>query len=172
MAVKILIPHKKIHLRINSLATEIAKTYSDKNMLLLAVLNGSMPTATLLMQALWKKGLRDVELDTISISSYGKSDIPNEPVLKKEPSIPLEKRHVLIVEDIIDTGHTMHFLYKYLIDKKAKSIRTFTLLSKPSKRETPFVADYTGFEIGDEWVEGFGLDTNQKGRGNPDIIKK
>ncbi len=172
MATNILIPHERIVARIRTVAKEIAHDYTGHHVLLLTVLNGAMPTVTYLMTALWEEGLRDAELGTVKISSYTTGTTQKTPIMKKEPSADLKNRHILVVEDIIDSGNTMKFLYNYLKTKETASIKTFTLLSKPSRRLVPFEADYTGFEIEDVWVEGFGLDSDQKNRGCPDIITR
>ena len=86
--------------------------------------------------------------------------------------LPIENRHVLLVEDIVDTGHTVFFLKDHLLSKHPASLKVFSLLSKPARREVEIEPDYIGFTIDDVWVEGFGMDTDQKNRGNLDIVER
>lgn len=167
----VLIPREKIQAKIQELAKEIAKRYKDKSLIVLAVLNGSTLLAADLLRTLWQEGLTDIIFDTIAIRSYTHgTEATQEPELLKNTTLDLVGRPVLVVEDIIDTGQTLTTLVKFLQRRHPASIEIFTLLSKPSRRKVTLEADYTGFIIDDLWVEGYGLDTNGKFRGSPDIL--
>ena len=166
----ILISHAQIEAKIKEIARQIAGKYRGKNLLILAVLNGSILLASDLLRALWQEGLTDVTLDTVCITSYGRGrEAIQKPELLKDVRLDIAERHVLVVEDIIDTGETLAFLLGLLQKRHPASLKMFTLLSKPSRRKTQIEAEYTGFVIDDLWVEGYGLDTDGKYRGNPNI---
>ncbi len=141
--------------RIRELGEQITAEYRGKDLVLLCVLKGSMFFAADLM--------RHVEvpltLDFIAISSYGESTNTSGVVrIVKDLEEPIEGRHVLIVEDIVDTGLTLGYLIRTLRLRKPASIRTATLLDKPVRRILEVPIDYRGFEIGDHFVVGYGLD--------------
>ena len=169
----ILIPRQDIQDKITELAKQVAKEYHGKHLILLAVLNGSLFVATDLMKALWQEGLTDVVFDTLAVSSYEHAtEAVHEPRLTKDCKTDIAGRHVLLVEDIIDTGRTLVFVLDLLKKRQPATLKTLTLLSKPSRREVTIEADYTGFVIDNVWVEGYGLDTDGMFRGSPDILKR
>jgi len=112
------------------------------------------------------------EIDLVSLTSYGgELESSRNPRVMMDLSTDISNRHVLLVEDIADTGYSLAALQKMFLDRGAASLETLVLLDKPSRREVQGVKlDYVGFEVND-WVEGYGLDTNQLGRGNPKIVK-
>ncbi len=166
----ILIPHDKIAAKIQEIAQEIAVKHRGKDLIVLSVLNGSVLLAADLLRSLWHEGLTDITFDTVCLRSYDiGTEATQRPKLLKDTKVDLKDRHVLIVEDIIDTGRTLTTLLELLRKRQPASLEVFALLSKPSRREATIEADYTGFVIEDLWVEGYGLDTGGKYRGNPDI---
>jgi hypoxanthine phosphoribosyltransferase len=111
-----------------------------------------------------------VTLDFIALSSYGKGTKSSGEVrMLKDVDHALEGRHVIIVEDIVDTGLTLHYLQEILRARSPKSLRTACLLSKPSRREVEVSVDYIGFTIEDRFVVGYGLDYDERYRGLPYI---
>lgn len=166
-----LLTEELISQRLRGLALEIAAKYSGRRLLLIGVLKGSYILMADLSRALFAAGLTDLEIDFVQISSYeSKTESSRNPKLTKDCDTDVFGRHVLFVEDIVDTGYSLAALHALFAARGAASIETFALLSKPSRREIEVPVDYTGFEVGD-WVEGFGLDTDQLGRANPQIVK-
>ena len=109
-------------------------------------------------------------LEFIGISSYGKGQTSSGQVrLTKDLDVPIEGQHVIVVEDILDTGITLTYLMKLLAQRKPKSLRIATLLDKPERRRSPVKADYVGFEIPDEFVVGYGLDYAEDYRNLRDV---
>jgi hypoxanthine phosphoribosyltransferase len=167
-----LIGEGEINLRVWSLAKEIAEKYQGKNLLVVGVLKGAFILMADLVRDLHHHGLDDLEIDFVSLSSYGGDlESSRNPRVMMDLSTDISGRHVLLVEDIADTGYSLAALQKMLLDRGAASLETLVLLNKPSRREIKGVKlDYVGFKVVD-WVEGFGLDTDQLGRGNPKIVK-
>lgn len=168
---KVILSSKKIQARVASLGKEIAHDYKGKDFVLVCVLNGAYMFASDLSKAIWKSGHTNFEIEFVRISSYGKGRKSNKkPVMTKDVETELMGKDVVIVEDIIETGHTLNFLVDHLKKKKAKSIKICSLLSKPL-REVPIEPDYLGFTVRPkDWVEGYGLDTASHGRGRDNII--
>ena len=161
-----LISKESIAARVSELAAQINADYAGKPILLLGTLTGSITFLADLMREL----TLDVQLDFIKVSSYGGTQSTRQ--IKEEylPSWDLAGQHVIIIEDIIDTGHTASYLLNYLADKNTASVQLCSLLDKPSRREVAgLVAKYTGFTIEDKFVVGYGLDFNQKYRQLPYI---
>ena len=164
---RILISEEEIDEIISRIAADIDRDYagSDKRLLLLCILKGSV----VFMGELMKKLTVPVEIDFMKVSSYGSGTKTAGKVnivldlLRQD----LETCDILIVEDIIDSGRTLSYLCNYLTLKGAKSVRTVTLLDKPSRREVDFTPDYCGTVIPDEFVVGFGLDYDEKYRNLP-----
>lgn len=166
-----LISAEKVSERLDVLAAEIAEKYSGKKLLLVGVLKGAYIIMADLSRALFRAGLIDVEIDFVQISSYGaQTESSRNPRLLKDCDTDVFGRHLLFVEDIVDTGYSMAALHAIFSARGASSIETFALLSKPSRREVEVPVEYIGFEV-EDWVEGLGLDTDQQGRANPNIIK-
>lgn len=109
-------------------------------------------------------------LDFVRVSTYGGGVVSShKPLLELDTSVAVKGCHVLVVEDIVDTGVTTNFLLQHLREKGAASVRLCTLLSKPSRREVEVTIDYLGFTIGDQFVVGYGLDYAQRYRQLPDV---
>ncbi len=153
---KVLIPEEKLQARIAELAREIDATYSrDDRPLLVCVLKG----AFMFLADLTRHLETPHEVDFMEISSYGRGTVSSGVVrILLDLAQSIEGRHVLIVEDIIDTGRTLDYITRNLRTRGPASLRVCTLLSKPSRREIEIPLDFVGFEIPDEFVVGYGLD--------------
>ena len=163
----ILITQVQIEQRVAELAKEIANDLGDSNPLIIVVLKGAFVFASDLVR------LFDFpfEMDFIAISSYGDATKSSGVVkLLKDLDKPIEGRTVLLVEDIVDTGLTLHYLLDMLQLRNPKYIEVSTFLSKPSRREYPVELRYVGFEVPDRFVVGYGLDYQQQYRGLPYVI--
>lgn len=164
---KILVSGEEIDRITTRIAKEIDSDYAgeDKRLILVCILKGSI----VFMGDLMKKITVPLEIDCMKVSSYGAGTVTTGTVNIHLDLIrpDLDKCDLLIVEDIIDSGVTLSYLTKYLLGKGAKSVRTCTLLDKPSRRKVDFVPDYCGTEIPDEFVVGYGLDYDERYRALP-----
>lgn len=152
--------------RIGELAAQLDKEYAGKNPLMVGILKGSVMFYADLLRAM----TIPVEMDFIAISSYGSgSKSSGEVKLIKDLDRKIEGRHVIIVEDIIDSGYTLSYLKRMLYSRKPESIKICALLDKYSRRVVPIEADYKGFDCEDEFVVGFGLDYAERYRNLPYI---
>ena len=162
---KILVSEEEIQNIVTRIAAEIDRDYKDKNLVLVCILKGSI----VFMGDLMKKITVPVEIDCMKVSSYGtqteSSGNINIRLDLNRPDLP--ECDILIIEDIIDSGRTLKYLTDYLLFKGAKSVKTCTLLDKPSRRVVDLVPDYMGCEIPDEFVVGYGLDYAEKYRALP-----
>ena len=166
---KILVTEEQIDEITTRIAKEIDRDYAgeDKNLILVCILKGSI----VFMGDLMKKITVPVEIDCIKASSYGAGTVTTGTInIHLDLVRPdLDKCDLLIVEDIIDSGLTLSYLTKYLLGKGARSVKTCTMLDKPSRRRVEFTPDYCGAEIPDEFVVGYGLDYNERYRALPYI---
>lgn len=164
---KVLIPEDVLRARVRDLAGQMNQAYTDEDFpLLVCILKGAFVFLADLTRHLHFRH----EVDFMVISSYGSGTVSSGVVrilLDLERSI--EGRHVLIVEDIIDTGRTMNYILRNLQTRHPASLRVCTLLSKPSRREIDIPLDFVGFEIPDEFVVGYGLDFAEAYRNLPFI---
>ena len=164
---KILISEEELDATVTRLAKEIERDYSgeDKNLVLLCILKGSI----VFMGDLMKKIHIPLEIDCMKVSSYGSGTESSGNInIRLDVNRPdIDKCDFLIIEDIIDSGRTLSYLTRYLEFKGAKSVKTCTLLDKPSRRVVDFTPDYMGLEIPDEFVVGYGLDYAEKYRALP-----
>jgi hypoxanthine phosphoribosyltransferase len=164
---KILISEQEIQKRVAELAQAINATYTDEDRpLLICVLKGAFMFLADLVRHLEMRH----EVDFMEISSYGAGTVSSGIVrilLDLDQSI--EGRHVLIIEDIIDSGRTLDYVTRNLRTRRPASVRVCTLLSKPSRREIEIPLDFVGFEVPDEFVAGYGLDFAQEYRNLPFI---
>ncbi len=163
---EILIPSDKLQARIAELGAEISRDYAGQNLLLLAVLKGSVLFLTDLMRHITVPHA----IDFMAVSSYGTGQKSTGVVrIMKDLDASIEGRSVLIVEDIIDTGATLEYLVRILQARMPASLRICTLLNKPSRREVEVPVDYVGFDIPNKFVLGYGLDFNELYRNLPYI---
>ncbi|MBE6871808.1 MAG: hypoxanthine phosphoribosyltransferase [Ruminococcaceae bacterium] len=163
---KVLIAEQQIKEKVKELGQRITKDYEGKSLILIGLLKGSVCFMADLM--------REINLplytDYMVASSYGNDTVSSGIVnIKKDVSADIRGMHVIIVEDIIDSGRTLHYMAEYLKSKKCSSVEICSLLSKPSRREIEVDAKYIGFEIPDEFVVGYGLDYAEKYRNLPYI---
>lgn len=164
--IRVLLSEEEVDRRIKEVADQINRDYAGKEVHLICVLKGGV----FFMCELAKRITVPVSLDFMSVSSYG-DDTKSSGVVRivKDLDQPLEGKDVLIVEDIIDSGRTLHYLIPVLKQRNPKSIRLCALLNKPDRREVEVQIDYLGFDIPDEFVIGYGLDYAQKYRNLPFI---
>ena len=157
----------EIHERTKAMGQQIAADYAGKRPLFIGILNGAFLFAADLVRLC----PIDAECTFVRLSSYGGTRSTGQVKQMIGLKAALDGRHVIIVEDIIDTGKTMHFFLPELRKQNPASVAVTTLLSKPEAREVPFQADYTGFEIPNKFVVGYGLDYDELGRNLPDIYQ-
>ena len=167
MASKVLISQAQIQVRVAELAADIRRDHGvEASIHLVAVLKG----AFMFLSDLMRQMPGDVTCDFIALSSYGGgTQSSGEVRLLKDLDHGLEGRHVVIVEDIVDTGLTLSYLQEILRARAPQSLRTACLLSKPSRRQVDVKVDYIGFTIEDRFVVGYGLDVDERYRQWPDI---
>lgn len=162
--VEVLLSEEEVDDRIRKMGEQISKDYAGKNIHLICILKG----ASFFMCELAKRITVPVSIDFMSLSSYGDSTQSGGVVkIVKDLEEPLEGRHVLIVEDIVDTGRSLSYLLDVLKGRGAADVKFCTLLDKPERRVVDIKADYTGFEIPDEFVVGYGMDYAQRYRNLP-----
>lgn len=160
---RILISEEEINAKVKELAAVLDKDYEGKNPIVLCILKGSIP----FFADLIKNMTIPLEIDCISISSYGNKTTSGEVRLIKDIDRTIAGRHILIIEDIIDSGHTLFYLKNLLAQRGPASIKICTLLDKFERRETNIEVDYKAFDIGDYFVVGYGLDYAEKYRNLP-----
>ena len=166
IGLRVLIPREEVASTVAQLAAEISRDYYDKNPLLIGILKGSFVFMADLIRCLDFP----LELDFIRLSSYGSGTETSgnvrvvHPLRSKVPG-----RHVLVVEDIVDTGTTVAFLLKYLKKKRPASLKLCALLDKPSRRRASVSIDYLGTIVPDKFVVGYGIDFDEKYRNLLDI---
>ena len=165
-SIRVLLSEEKVEKRIKELGEIISRDYAGKEVHLICVLKGGV----FFTCELSKWITVPVSLDFMSVSSYG-NDTKSSGVVKiiKDLDESIENKDVLVVEDIIDSGRTLRYLLENLERRNPRSLKLCTLLDKPSRRVTEVTVDYTGFEIPDEFVVGYGLDYGQKYRNLPYI---
>ena len=163
---KVLLSEETIAAKVKELGAQIAKDYADKNPLIVSVLRGSFVFMADLVRAI------DVPctVDFMSVSSYG-AGVKTSGVVKiiKDLDRSIEGRHLLIVEDILDSGMTLSYILDLLSARKPASIKICTLFDKPARRQVDVLADYSGAEVPDEFIVGYGLDYNEFYRNLPFI---
>ncbi len=163
---KVLIDAKTIDARVKELAAEIDRDYADKHLVMVCILKGSFMFFSDLVRYL----SLPTEIEFMRVSSYGSGTVSGGDIkisldIKRED---LSDCDLLVIEDIIDSGRTLSKLVPYL-EKRARSVKTCTLLDKPDRREVDMNTDYCGFVIPDEFVVGYGLDYSEKYRTLPDV---
>lgn len=161
---KVLVTEEEIKQKVSELGEQISRDYEDKNLLLVAVLKGSVVFMADLMRSI----TIPAKIDFMAVSSYG-SGVKTSGVVKiiKDLDLDLHGYDVLIVEDILDSGMTLSYITGLLKQRGVSSIRIATLLDKPSRRKADITADYFCFDIPDQFVVGYGLDYDEKYRNLP-----
>ncbi len=164
--IEVLVTKEDVEERISEMADEINRAYAGKSLHLVCVLKGG----AFFMCELAKHLNMPVSLDFMSVSSYG-SATKSSGVVKivKDLDEPIKDKDVLVVEDIVDSGRTLSYLMEMLRDRGPKSLHLCTLLDKPERRVVEVNVDYTGFQIPDKFVVGYGLDYDQHYRNLPYI---
>ena len=163
---EVLIPSSDIQEKVTEIGERITEDYKGKRLLLVGVLRG----AVIVLGDLMRKIDLPCEIDFMDISSYGTGTSSSGVVrILKDLEEDITGRHVLVVEDIIDTGLTLSYLLRSLQARKPASLEIFALLSKPSRRRVELDVKYLGFEVPDEFVVGYGLDFAGAYRNLPDI---
>ena len=155
-----IISEKSIKKRVEQIAEEISNAFQGEIPILISVLNGSFVFASDLLRALKV----DCEIDFIKVSTYSGNKSKGTIDFQKDISAEISNRHVIIVEDIIDSGLTVKFIRERFINFEPKSITIATLLMKPEIAKIDFEVNWVGFEIPPDYVVGYGLDYNQKFR--------
>jgi hypoxanthine phosphoribosyltransferase len=164
----ILVSRRKIAAIVKRLGVEIGRDYAGKNPLLVGILKGSFIFLADLVRAI------DIPLqvDFVKLSSYGSATQSSGQVtVLLDLNCQLEGRHVLVVEDIVDSGLTTSFLCQYLLQKSPASVRLCAFTSKPSRRKVDIAIDYLGLEVPDKFLVGYGLDCDEKYRYLPDLCE-
>lgn len=162
----ILISEEEIQELVSELGDRINKDYEGKEVIFAVILKGSLVFAADLMRRL----TMPVKLDFMQASSYGESAVSSGIInIKKDLDNVISGKHVLIIEDIIDSGNTLAKLKQVLLERDPASVKICTLLSKPSRREMDVEVEYIGKDIPDEFVVGYGLDFNERYRNLPYI---
>ena len=161
---EVLLSREQLQETVAELGRKISEDYRGKNLLMVSVLKGSVVFMADLMRAVEVP----CRIDFMSVSSYG-AGVKTSGVVKiiKDLDIALEGFDLLVVEDILDSGKTLHYLLEVLSARRPKSIRICTLLDKPDRRQVPIAADYSGAVIPDAFVVGYGLDYHEKYRNLP-----
>ncbi len=163
---EILFTEEEILSRIKEIAKEIDETYKGEEVVMVCIMKGSLPFYADLVRAVSFPAY----FDFMCVSSYGASTTTSgELKMKLDLSMDIENKHVLIIEDILDTGNTLYNLREMLTKRSPKSLRICALLDKPARRLRDIEADFTGFEIPDAFVVGYGLDYNEHYRNLPYI---
>lgn len=171
----VLISESRLQSRIQELGAQIFTDYENQELVLLGVLRGSVLFFADLARAIFRAQLADqgrevaLRFEFVQLVSYHDSTKPSAVQLIRGGSDYLKQRHILIVEDIIDTGRTLAFLHEHLETLNPKTVKVCTLLDKPFQREVSVTVDYIGFEIPDAFVVGYGLDYAQQYRNLPYI---
>lgn len=157
---------REIQKRIKELARIISKDYRKEELVLIGVLKG----AFVFMSDLARNLSIPVKLDFVRLASYGsQSQSQGKVRLTKAPELPIRDKHILVVEDIVDSGLTLKFLLEFLNKENPKSVRICTLIDKSERREVPIPVDYAGFLIPKGFIVGYGLDFDEQYRNLPGL---
>ena len=166
LSIEVLIPEQDVRDRIREMADALSEKYAGEEVLLVGILNGSVFFLTELAQRM----SIPVEIDFMAASSYGSgTESSGRVLITKDLERSIKGVHVVIVEDIVDTGQTLHLLTEMLMERHPASLEVAVLLDKPERRKVCMDADFIGFEIPDAFVVGWGLDYDQKYRDLPYI---
>ena len=161
----VMLSKEQIQSKVQELAGILNKEYADKDPVFVGVLKG----VCIFFADMVREITVPCEIDFMCISSYGGTTSTGNVVVKKDLSADIKGRHVVILEDIYDTGHSLDFTYKYLLAKEPASLKICTLLDKPERRKPGITLqpEYVGFTIPNEFVVGYGLDYNEHFRNLP-----
>jgi hypoxanthine phosphoribosyltransferase len=163
---RVLIPRAEVASAVARLAAQVSRDYRDKDPLLIGILKGSF----VFMADLGRALDFPLELDFVRLSSYGRGRQSSGSIrVVQGLRSRVRGRHVLVIEDIIDTGTTAAFLLDYLKKKRPGSLRLCALLDKPARRRVAVTIDYLGFDVPNKFIVGYGIDCNEKYRNLPDV---
>lgn len=163
---KVLYSQEQIKARVAEIGDALFEEFQGRNPLFLGVLKGSFVFMSDIVRACQIKS----DIEFIAVSSYQNGTTSSGVVqITHDLQQDITGREIIVIEDILDSGNTLHFLKNYFLTKGAKSVTIVTLLDKPSRRTKPITADYAGFEVPDEFVVGYGLDYAQQYRNLPYI---
>ena len=164
---EVLLSEEQIQQKVKELAAQISRDYEGKDPIFVGVLKG----VVMFFGDFVKRVSVPCQIDFMWISSYQGTNTTGTMCVRKDVSADLKGRHVVILEDIFDTGHSLDFTYKHLLSKEPASLKICTLLDKPERRDSSvtLTPDYTGFVIPNEFVVGYGLDFNEYYRNLPFI---
>ena len=158
--IQVLISEEQINKRLDELAKQLMEEYKGKDIMFLSILKGSVFFSV----ELAKRIKNNIQFEFIEVSSYEGHESTGKIKLNKDITGTIEGKDVIIIEDIVDTGRTLCYLKKYLLQKNPKTLKICALLDKPSRRIANIEADYTGFVIENKFVIGYGLDDQQNYR--------
>ena len=162
----VLFSEQQLHERVTELGAAISRDFDGKEPIFVGVLKGSF----MFMADLMRHVTIDCGVDFMAVSSYGNKSVTTGAVnINKDLTVDIEGKHLIMVEDILDSGLTLNSLTNYLGGRNPASVTLVTLLDKPARRQAPVQADYVGFEIPDAFVVGYGLDYAEKYRNLPFI---
>ncbi|MDY0269968.1 hypoxanthine phosphoribosyltransferase [Trichloromonas sp.] len=163
---KLLYSQEEIARQVQRLGDEISNDYPDSEILLVGVLKGSFLFVADLARAIHSPLI----VDFVRIASYGSETQSSGIVeIRKDLELPIKNRDVIIVEDIVDSGHTLESLYNLLLRREPRSLKICTLIDKTGRREVSIHSDYVGFSLPDGFIVGYGLDYAERYRNLPDI---
>ena len=162
---QILYTREEIYRRVCEIGAQISEDYRDKDPVFIGVLKGCF----IFMADLMRCVSVNCSMDFMAVSSYRGTTSTGAVSINKDLSAPIEGRHIILVEDILDSGVTLNYLKSYLQVRKPASIRIATLLDKPARRKADIYADYSCFDVPDAFVVGYGLDYNERYRNLPYI---
>ena len=162
----VLVSEEQLKAKVAELGAQISRDYAGKNLVLVSILKGSV----VFMADLMRSVTIPCSVDFMAVSSYGNQTTTTGAVkINKDLNQDIEGRDIILVEDILDSGVTLHYLKDYLSVRRPASITIVTLLDKPARRKAPIHAAYAGFEVPDAFVVGYGLDYAEKYRNLPYI---
>ena len=162
---RLLISAAEIREKVRELAERISDDYRDKDPLFVGILKGGF----IFLADLVRELDFNVEIDFVRVSSYREGMEPGDIELLTDIITPIEGRHVLLVEDLLDTGVTLHFLKSTMLSKRPASLKICALIDKKERRQVEISADYTGFDIGEGFIVGYGTDCGEMGRNLPGV---
>lgn len=163
---QVLVSAEDIQVKIKEVAAKISEDYKDKDLMLVGILKGSV----VFMADLMRELDLNCTIDFMAVSSYGSGTSSSGIVrIEKDLRNSIEGKHILLVEDILDSGNTLYYLKNFLANRQPASIKVVTLLDKPKRRKSPIYADYSCFDIPDAFVVGYGLDFDELYRNYPHI---
>ena len=162
---KVLLTEEQIQTRIREMGEELSREYADKDPIFVGVLKG----VVVFYADMVRRITVPCQFDFMWISSYGGTESTGKMEVKRDVSADIKGRHVVILEDIFDTGNSLQYTYEHLLKKEPASLKICTLLDKPARRREGITvkADYTGFVVPNEFVVGYGLDFNEHYRNLP-----